>query len=37
MNKRETMQAFMDSIEQGEFENAKSMLADDFQFSGPVP
>lgn len=36
MNKRETVQAFMDSIQQGEFENAKSMLADDFQFSGPV-
>ena len=37
MNKRETVQALMDSIQQGDFENAKSMLADDFQFSGPVP
>jgi predicted ester cyclase len=36
MNKRETVQALMDSIQQGEFENANSMLADDFQFSGPV-
>jgi len=36
MNKRETVQVFMDSIQQGEFENAKSMLADDFQFNGPV-
>jgi predicted ester cyclase len=36
MNKRETVQAFMDSIQQGEFENAKSMLADDFQFSSPI-
>jgi predicted ester cyclase len=34
MNKRETVQALMDSIQQGEFENVNSMLADDFQFSG---
>ena len=27
----------MDVIQNGDFENAKSMLADDFQFSGPVP
>ena len=37
MNKRETVQALMDSIQKGDFETAKSMLADDFQFSGPVP
>jgi predicted ester cyclase len=36
MNKRETVQAFVDSIQQGEFEDAKSMLADDFQFNGAV-
>ncbi|MBL8103532.1 MAG: ester cyclase [Anaerolineales bacterium] len=36
MNKRETVQALMDSVQKGEFELAKSMLADDFQFSGPV-
>ncbi len=36
MNKREIVQAFMDSVQQGEFELAKSMLADDFQFSGSV-
>ena len=36
MNKRETVQALMDSIQQGEFESAESMLADDFQFNGPV-
>ena len=36
MNKRETVQAFVDSIQEGEFENAKSMLADDFQFSDAV-
>lgn len=27
----------MDSVQKGDFELAKSMLADDFQFSGPVP
>ena len=37
MNKRETVQALMDSVQQGDFENAKTMLADDFQFSGPLP
>lgn len=37
MNKREIVQAFMDSIQQGKFELAKSMLTDDFHFSGLVP
>jgi predicted ester cyclase len=37
MNKRETVQALMDSVQKGDFENAKTMLADDFQFSGPLP
>ena len=37
MNKRETVQALMDSVQKGDFENAKAMLADDFQFSGPIP
>lgn len=37
MNKRETVQALMDSVQKGDFELAKSMLADDFQFSGSVP
>ena len=36
MNKRETVQTLMDSVQKGDFENAKNMLADDFQFSGPV-
>ena len=36
MNKRETVQALMDSIQKGDFTNAKSMLSDDFQFSGTV-
>jgi len=37
VNKRETVQALMDSIQKGDFENAKTMLAEDFQFSGSVP
>lgn len=37
MNKRETVQAFMDSVQKGDFVSAKSMLADDFEFSGPIP
>ncbi len=37
MNKRETVQALMDSIQEGDFVLAKSMLADDFRFSGPIP
>ena len=37
MNKREIVQALMDSVQKGDFVNAKSMLADDFQFSGPIP
>ena len=32
-NKREIVQALMDSVQKGDFENAKSMLADDFRFS----
>ena len=37
MNKRETVQALLDSVQKGDFANAKSMLTDDFQFSGPIP
>ena len=37
VNKRETVQALADSVQKGDFENAKTMLADDFQFSGPIP
>jgi hypothetical protein len=33
MNKREIVQALMDSIQKGDFDNARSMLSDDFQFS----
>ena len=34
MNKRETVQALVDSIQRGDFEIVKSMLADDFQCNG---
>ena len=37
MNKRETVQALTDSIQKGDFDNARSILAEDFQFSGPIP
>jgi len=37
MNKRETVQALMDAVQAGDFKNVKSMLADDFQFSGSTP
>ena len=37
MNKREIVQALLDSVQKGDFKSAKSMLADDFQFSGPIP
>ena len=37
MNKRETVQALMDAVQKGDLEIAEAMLADDFQFSGPVP
>jgi predicted ester cyclase len=37
MNKQEIVQGLMDSIQKGDFVKAKSMLTDDFQFSGPIP
>lgn len=37
MNKRETVQALMDSVQKGDFAAVRSMLAADFQFSGPIP
>jgi predicted ester cyclase len=37
MNNREIVQNLMDSIQKGDFVKAKSLLADDFQFSGPIP
>ena len=37
MDSKETVQAVMDSIEKGDFGNAKALISADFQFSGPVP
>ena len=37
MNKREIVQNLMNQIQRGDFTNARSLLADDFQFSGPIP
>lgn len=37
MNQRETVQTLLDSIQKGDFVHARTLLADDFQFSGPVP
>ena len=37
MNRRETVQALLDSVQKGDFENVKTMLADNFQFSGATP
>ena len=37
MNKREIVQTLLDSVQKGDFEKVKSLLSDDFQFSGPIP
>jgi predicted ester cyclase len=37
MDSKATVQALMDSVQKGDFEKAKSLLTDDFKFSGPVP
>jgi len=37
MDTKTTVQSLMDAIQMGEFEKAKSLFADDFKFSGPVP
>ena len=37
MNKREIVQDLLDSVQKGDFEKAKSLLTEDFQFSGPIP
>ena len=37
MNKREIVQTLLDSVQKGDFEKAKSLLTDDFRFSGPIP
>jgi predicted ester cyclase len=37
MNQREIVQSLLDSVQKGDFVKTKSLLADDFQFSGPIP
>ena len=37
MDSKATVQTLMDSIQTGDFVKAKSLLSNDFQFSGPVP
>ena len=37
MNQRETVQTLLDSVQKGDLVKTKSLLADDFQFSGPIP
>jgi SnoaL-like polyketide cyclase len=37
MDPKATVQTLLDAVQNGDFEKAKSLLTDDFQFSGPVP
>lgn len=37
MDPKETVQALFNTIQSGNFEKAKSLLTDDFVFSGPIP
>ena len=37
MDSKATVQALFDAVQKGDFDKAKSLLSDDFQFSGPVP
>ena len=36
MNSQETVQTLMDSVQRGDFDKAKTLLSDDFQFKGLV-
>jgi hypothetical protein len=36
MNSQETVQALMDAVQRGDFEKAKTLISDDFQFKGLV-
>ena len=36
MNSQETVQTLMDSVQRGDFDKAKTLLSDDFQFTGLV-
>jgi predicted ester cyclase len=37
MNQREIVQTVFESVQKGDFVKTKSLLADNFQFSGPIP
>jgi len=37
MDPKETAQSLMNAIQEGNFDKAKSLLTDDFVFSGPIP
>ena len=37
MDPKETVQALLDAVQAADFEKVKSLLTDDFMFSGPVP
>jgi len=37
MNQREIVQTLLDSVQKGDFEKTKTLLSNDFQFSGPIP
>jgi len=37
MDTKATVQSLMDAIQLGEFNKARTLFADDFKFSGPVP
>jgi SnoaL-like polyketide cyclase. len=36
MNSQETVQTLLDSVQKGDFDKAKTLLADDFQFKGMI-
>lgn len=37
MDNKAAVQSVMDAVQSGNFDGAKALLADDFEFSGPVP
>jgi predicted ester cyclase len=37
MDAKETVQTLMEAVQNGDYTTAKSLLSDDFMFSGPVP
>jgi hypothetical protein len=37
MNQREIVQTLLDSVQKGDFEKVKTLLSNEFQFSGAVP